>query len=75
MQMPCGCADKPYSPSIEARETRKQATAAMQQDWRDAQAELAQRHPGMGKRWYSIKIARMPIAQRRDAETIRKQLN
>ena len=67
--------DKPYAPSIEAREARKLATAAMQQDWRDAHAELARQYPGKGKRWYSIKIARMPIAQGRDAETIRKHLN
>lgn len=66
---------KSYSPSIEAREARKLATAAMQQDWRDAHAELARQYPAKGKRWYSVKIARMPIACGRDAETIRKQLN
>lgn len=66
--------EKPYTPSIEAREARKLATAAMRQDWRDAHAQLARQHPGKGKRWYSLKIARMPIACNRDAETIRKQL-
>ena len=66
--------DKPCAPSIEKREARKLATAAMRQDWRDAHADLARQHPGMGKRWYSLKIARMPVACGRDAETIRKQL-
>lgn len=67
--------DKTYTPSIEAREARKQETAAMRQDWHDAHAELARQHPDKGKRWYSIKIAQMPVARGRDAETIRKQLN
>ena len=67
--------DKAYSPSIEAREAGKLATAAMRQDWHDAHAELARQHPDKGKRWYSMKIAQMQIARGRDAETIRKQLN
>ncbi len=67
--------DETHTPSIEAREARKLATAAMRQDWRDAHAELTRQHPGKNKRWCARKIARMPIAQGRDAETIRKQLN
>ena len=66
--------DKPYAPNIEKREARKLATAAMRQDWHDAHADLARQHHGMGKRWYSQKIALMPVACGRDAETIRKQL-
>ena len=67
--------DKAYTPNTEARGARKLETAAMRQDWRDEYAKLAEQHPGKGKRWYSIQIARMPIARGRDAETIRKQLN
>jgi hypothetical protein len=66
--------DRPYTPSVDRREASKLATSAMRQDWRDVHAELARRHPGKGKRWYSVQIARMSVARGRDAETIRKHL-
>ena len=69
-----GVKGEEYSSNTDRREARKQTTHAMHQNWRDACVELAKEHPGRGKKWYSIKIARMSVAQGRDAETIRKQL-
>lgn len=68
-------AGKHYAPNTDRRKARKEDTQAMYQDWQDAYAELAEKHPGMGKKWYSIRIARLPVAHGRDAETIRKRLN
>lgn len=67
-------ADKPYESNTVKRESRKQATAAMRQDWRDAHEKLQREHPGKSKKWYSIRIARLPVALGRDSETIRRQL-
>tara|TARA_R110002072_G_C7966658_1_gene534363 strand:- start:3451 stop:4170 length:720 start_codon:yes stop_codon:yes gene_type:complete len=65
---------KPYMPSTDKRESRKQNTEAMRQDWRDAHKQLRCEHPGQSNRWYAIRIAKLPAAQGRDAETIRRQL-
>lgn len=69
-----GSVGKTYSPNTDKREARKRSTEAMRQDWRDAHAQLQREHPGKRKRWYSIRIARLPMACGRDAETIRRQL-
>lgn len=75
MSLKVNPADKPYEPNTDKRESRKQTTAAMRQDWRDAHAQLQREHPGKSnKKWCSIRIARLPIARGRDSETIRKQL-
>lgn len=65
---------KGYQPNTDKRESRKLATAAMRQDWRDAHEQLQREHPDKSKKWYSLRIARLPIAQGRDSETIRRQL-
>jgi hypothetical protein len=67
-------ADKPYDSNRNKRESQKQATAAMRQDWRDAHLRLKRKQPGKSKKWYSIRIASLPVALGRDAETIRRQL-
>jgi len=67
-------ADKSYQPNIDKQELRKQATKAMRQDWRDAHEKLQREHPGKSKKWYSIRIASLPVALGRDSETIRRQL-
>jgi hypothetical protein len=67
-------ASKLYVPNTDKRESRKQATEAMRQNWRDAHEQLQIRQPGKSKKWYSIRIAKLPVAQDRDAETIRRQL-
>lgn len=65
---------RPYAPNTDKQEARKQATEAMRQDWKDAHEQLQTQNPGKTKRWYSIHIARLPVAQGRDAETIRRRL-
>jgi hypothetical protein len=67
-------AGKAYSSNTDKRETRKQATIARRQDWRDAHEQLQRQHPGKSKRWYSIRIARQSVGGGREAETIRRQL-
>ena len=67
-------AGKPYPPNTDQRESRKLATQAMYQEWQDAYDSLRHEHPGKSKKWYSLKLARMPVARGRDAETIRKHL-
>ncbi len=65
---------KAYTPSTDRRESGKNITQAMYQNWRDAHAELIKEHPNRQKTWYAQKIARLDISQGRDAETIRKRL-
>ena len=67
-------AGKPYTPNTDQRESRKLTTQAMYQEWQDAYDSLCHEHPGKSKKWYSLKLARMPVARGRDAETIRKHL-
>lgn len=67
-------AGKTYAANTDKREARKQATEAMRQDWRDAHVQLQREQPGRSKKWYSIRIARLPVACGREAETIRRQL-
>lgn len=67
-------AGKVYSSNTDKREIRKQATEARRQDWLDAHKQLQRQHPGKSKRWYSIRIARLPVGGGRESETIRRQL-
>ncbi|AFL73541.1 hypothetical protein [Thiocystis violascens] len=68
---------KAYRPSTEKRETRKRASEAMYEDWRDAYRKLRRQHPSSASHpdtWISQRIAKLPIAQGRDPETIRKNM-
>ncbi|MEX0943207.1 MAG: hypothetical protein WD002_11765 [Pseudomonadales bacterium] len=65
---------KAYTPSTDRRESRKQQTQAMYQDWLDAYAKLIKEHPNRPKTWYAHKIARLDIAKGKSSETIRKRL-
>ena len=68
---------KKYTPSIDKRENRKRKTEAMYQDWREAYLKLRQEHPDTARHsdnWIAKKIAKMDIAQGRDSETIRKNM-
>ena len=67
-------AAKPYTPNTDQRESRKLTTQAMYQEWQDAYDSLRHEHPGKSKKWYSLKLARLPVARGREAETIRKHL-
>ena len=65
---------KAYTPDVSKQEARKLATLAMYQDWRDAYLALKVQHPGKPDTWYSMKIAKLQIAQGRDPDTIRKNM-
>jgi hypothetical protein len=67
-------ADDRYTPSNARREARKLDTQAMYESWRKEYRALRKRRPGMSDVWYSQQIAKMDIAQERDAETIRKRM-
>jgi len=67
-------ADNRYTPSNVRLEARKLDTQAMYESWRREYRALQKRRPDMSDVWYSLQIARMDIACRRDSETIRKQM-
>jgi hypothetical protein len=66
--------DNRYTPSNTRREARKLETQARHERWRKEYNELKKRRPEMSDVWYSQQIAKMQIAQTRDAETIRKHM-
>jgi hypothetical protein len=66
--------DSTYTPSVDRLEERKLETQAMYENWRRAYRELKKQRSNMGDVWYSKQIAKMDIARRRDAETIRKHM-
>ena len=67
-------ADKRYTPSDVKREARKLHTQAMYESWRKMYRELKRSKPGKPDTWYAQKIANMDIAQKRNSETIRKNM-
>jgi hypothetical protein len=67
-------ADPRHTPSNAKREARKLDTQAMYEDWRKAYRGLKKQRPNMSDVWYSQQIAKLPIGQRRDPETIRKHM-
>jgi hypothetical protein len=70
-------AGKRYKPSTEKRETRKRKTEAMHEDWREEYLKLRRKYPDTVRHsdsWIAIQIAKLDIAQARDAETIRKNM-
>ncbi len=56
------------------RVLRKQETAARHERWHAAYVQLKRNHPGKSDSWIATKIARMPIADDRGSETIRKNM-
>ncbi len=65
---------KNHAPNIDKREARKQATQAMYQDWKDAYLASLKKHPKKSDTWHSQQIAKLPIAQGKSSETIRKNM-
>ena len=74
LEAPPGAIGKSYTSNTSQREARKLATQEMHQDWQDAYDALREARPGHNKTWYSLKLARMPVAHGRDEETIRKNI-
>lgn len=66
--------DKIYIPSSDNREKKKLETQAMYEDWNDAYFQLQKDYPNQSKSSCATKIAKMSIAQGRDAGTIRRNL-
>jgi len=67
-------ADERYTPSKARIEARKLDTQAMYASWKKAYRTLQKKHPDMSDVWCSQKIAKMDIAHRCVAETIRKNM-
>lgn len=63
-----------YTPNTDKQESRKLNTQAMYQDWKDAYIYSVKKHPKKSDTWHSQQIAKMPIAQGKSSETIRKNM-
>lgn len=66
--------DARYTPSNARREAHKLDTQALYESWRKEYRALKQRRPEMSDVWYSQQIAKLDVAQERNAETIRKHM-
>ena len=67
-------ADNRYTPSQAKREARKLETKALHASWQKEYRKLKRIKPGRTDSWYAQQIAKMDIAQKRDPETIRKNM-
>ena len=67
-------ADPRHTPSTAKREARKIDTQAMYATWQKAYRALRKKRPNESDVWYSQQIAKTPIAQGRDASTIKKHM-
>lgn len=65
---------KNYTPNTDKQENRKLSTQAMYQDWKDAYIYSVKKHPKKSDTWHSQQIAKLPIAQGKSSETIRKNM-
>ena len=65
---------KKYKPSIARREANKLDTQEMYKSWQKAYRKIKKERRNMSDVWYSQQIAKMSIAQRRSADTIRKNM-
>lgn len=63
-----------YTRNTARREARKLNTADMHAQWQKEYRALKKKKPNMSDVWYSQQIAKMDIAQGREAETIRKNM-
>jgi hypothetical protein len=60
--------------TLTRRALRRQETEARRERWHKACEDLKKQHPEKSDSWIAGRIALMPIAERRDAETIRKNM-
>ena len=63
-----------YTPNVSKREADKLKTLAMHQDWKDAYLNFLKTHPNKSDTWYSQQIAKLPSANKRSSETIRRNM-
>jgi len=66
--------DERYTPTTVRREARKLDTQAMHKSWQKEYRKMKTANPNKSDTWCSTQIAKMDIAQGRDAETIRKNM-
>ena len=67
-------ADTRHTPSTAKRESAKLDTQARYASWQKAYKALRKKRPNESDVWYSQQIAKTPIAQGRDASTIKKHM-
>ncbi len=67
-------ADPRYTPSNARREAGKLDTQAKYEGWRKEYRDLKRKRPNKSDVWYSLQIAKLPIANGRNPETIRKRM-
>jgi len=67
-------ADPHHTPSTAKREAGKLDTQARYASWQKAYKALRKKRPNESDVWYSQQIAKTPIAQGRDASTIKKNM-
>ena len=67
-------ADPRHTPSTVKREAAKLDTQARYASWQKAYKALRKKRPNESDVWYSQQIAKTPIAQGRDASTIKKNM-
>lgn len=67
-------ADPRYTSSNVKREARKLHTQGMYEGWRKAYRDLKKQRRNMSDVWYARQIAKLDIAEGRDAETIRRHM-
>ena len=67
-------ADPRHTPSTAKREAGKLNTQARYASWQKAYKALRKKSPNKSDVWYSQQIAKTPIAQGRDASTIKKHM-
>ena len=66
---------KAYCTNIDKRKLQKSKTIAMHEDWQEQAIKLKKNNPTKSKMWLSQIIAKLPIAQGRSSETIRRNIN
>ena len=65
---------KEYKSSVIEREAGKLKTKAMYANWQKAYRQLLKARPGNSDVWYSLQLAKKPIALGRSANTIRRHM-
>lgn len=66
---------KTYKPNVDKNEQRKANTKAMHQDWQERAVIIKKKNPTKSKTWIAQQVAKLPIAQGKSNETIRRNIN
>jgi hypothetical protein len=66
---------KTYKPNVDKNEQRKANTKAMHQDWQERAVIIKKKNTTKSKTWIAQQVAKLPIAQGKSIETIRRNIN